>query len=413
MNKVTEIGKELGAKKSARKGSKKSKRKNAGNQPDALTAAPPTVPTPFEAPPRAKQSRKGVRLIILIALLAAGWYFGKPWLISRWSHVAISDARIATTLVTVSSEVRGRIIAIPVISGDSVTQGAPLVLIDPDQAQLTVAGARARLEGVEAKRHQLRAQQDMIRAQITSRRAAAEARITTAQANHEGSLAALRSVQSRFARINELVERKIASAQAHETALADLDTARQRERASAAAILTAQANLAVIVADATQIDVIDAQIAALASEQVGLEAAHAQTMLDIERREISAAFDGVVDATFVDVGEYVTPGTRLLIYHQPDRVWVNANVKETNFRKIALGAPATIRVDAYPGSEFHGTVERLGGAATSQFALLPSPNPSGNFTKVTQRLPIRVSIDARGVTLSPGMMVELSIDVID
>jgi len=372
---------------------------------EAQSPAPPLAPV--------RRKRKGLRLIILAALLGAGWFFGEPWLLARWSHVNISDARIATSLVTVSSEVRGRVIAIPVIAGDSVSQGAPLVLIDPEQARLSVAGARARLDGIEAKRHQLRTQQDMIRLQITSRRAAAEARITTAEANHEGSLAALRNEQSQYNRISELVERNIASAQAHETALAKLDTARQRERATGAAILTAQANLAVIDADAAQVDVIETQIAALVSEQAGLEATHAQTLLDIERREISASFDGVVDATFVDVGEYVTPGTRLLIYHQPTRVWVNANVKETNFRKIALGAPATIKVDAYPDREFHGTVERLGGAATSQFALLPSPNPSGNFTKVTQRLPIRVSIDTDGATLSPGMMVELSIDVTD
>ncbi|MBV1927347.1 MAG: HlyD family secretion protein, partial [Rhodobacteraceae bacterium] len=364
-------------------------------------------------PAPAKRKRKGLRLIILAALLGAGWFFGEPWLLARWSHVNISDARIAASLVTVSSEVRGRVIAIPVIGGDNVARDEPLVLIDPEQAQLSVTGAKARLDGIEAKRHQLSTQQDMIRLQITSRRAAAEARITTAEANHDGSIAALRSVQSQFNRISELVDRNISSAQAHETALAELDTARQRELASKAAILTAQANLAVIEADAVQIEVIDTQIAALLSEQVGLEASHEQTLLDVERREISAAFDGVVDATFVDVGEYVTPGTRLLIYHQPDKIWVNANVKETNFRKITLGAPATIKVDAYPDREFHGAVERLGGAATSQFALLPSPNPSGNFTKVTQRLPIRVSIDTGGAILSPGMMVELSIDVTD
>ncbi|MBV1863906.1 MAG: HlyD family secretion protein [Rhodobacteraceae bacterium] len=389
MNKVTEIN--IGA--------------NA--QPEIAANTAPKAQTAV------KRSRKGGRLIILVALLVGGWYFGKPWLLDRWAHVSINDARIATALVTVSSEVRGRINAVPVITGDSVKQGAPLVLIDAEQAQLAVTGAKARLESIEAKHHQLQTQQAMIRTQITSRHMAAETRITTARANHEGSLVALRNAQSQFNRINELVERNIASAQKYETALAELDIVRQRERAAAAEILTAQANIAVIDADAAQIDVIDGQIAVLVSEQTGLEAAHAQTLLDIELRTISAAFDGVVDATFVDVGEYVTPGTRLLIYHQPDRVWVNANVKETDFRRIALGAPAMITVDAYPGREFSGKVERLGGAATSQFALLPSPNPSGNFTKVTQRLPIRVSIEPNGATLSPGMMVELSIDVTD
>src|SRR5690606_7083911 len=97
----------------------------------------------------------------------------------------------------------------------------------------------------------------------------------------------------------------------------------------------------------------------------------------------------------------------------PDTIWVDANVKETDFGQVKVGAPVSISVDAYPDIEFTGEVVRLGHAATSQFALLPSPNPSGNFTKITQRLPIRVAIEQREDLLRPGMMVELSIDVVD
>ena len=89
----------------------------------------------------------------------------------------------------------------------------------------------------------------------------------------------------------------------------------------------------------------------------------------------------------------------------------DANVKETDFRRLTAGAPAQITIDAYPDREFRGEVVRIGEAATSQFALLPSPNPSGNFTKVTQRLPVRISIEQQDGLLRPGMMVEVSIDV--
>jgi membrane fusion protein (multidrug efflux system) len=94
-------------------------------------------------------------------------------------------------------------------------------------------------------------------------------------------------------------------------------------------------------------------------------------------------------------------------------VWVDANVKETDFARVKLGAPAAVTVDAYPSVAFQGEVARLGEAATSQFALLPSPNPSGNFTKITQRLPIRIAIEQRDGLLRPGMMVEVSVDVVD
>ena len=133
--------------------------------------------------------------------------------------------------------------------------------------------------------------------------------------------------------------------------------------------------------------------------------------LDIADRAVRSPLDGVVSRTFVSVGEYVSPGQRIALLHNPDEIWVEALVKETEFRRIQIGQPVEIQVDAYPDEAFIGTVERVGHAATSQFTLLPTPNPSGNFTKVTQRIPIRVTLEQRGGLLKPGMMVEVSIDV--
>ena len=90
---------------------------------------------------------------------------------------------------------------------------------------------------------------------------------------------------------------------------------------------------------------------------------------------------------------------------------MEALIKETEVRRIKVGQPAEIRVDAYPDEPFVGEVERIGHAATSEFALLPNPNPSGNFTKVTQRIPVRLTLPQTGDRLKPGMMVEVSIDV--
>jgi membrane fusion protein (multidrug efflux system) len=90
---------------------------------------------------------------------------------------------------------------------------------------------------------------------------------------------------------------------------------------------------------------------------------------------------------------------------------VDANVRETEIRRLRLGQRALITVDAYPGEVFEGRLTRIGSAATSEFALLPSPNPSGNFTKVTQRLPVRIALDHTDGKLRPGMMVEVDLEV--
>ena len=97
--------------------------------------------------------------------------------------------------------------------------------------------------------------------------------------------------------------------------------------------------------------------------------------------------------------------------HDPKRVWIEANIKETQIRKLAVGQPVEVRVDAYPREVFSGRVQTIGSATTGSFALLPNPNPSGNFTKITQRLPVRIEIEQTGERLAPGMMVEVHIDV--
>ena len=118
-----------------------------------------------------------------------------------------------------------------------------------------------------------------------------------------------------------------------------------------------------------------------------------------------------MDQVYADLGEYVVPGQRLILMHNPAKVWIKANIKETEVRHLRKGKRVGISVDAYPDMDFYGQVTRIGNTATSQFSLLPSANPSGNFTKVTQRIPIEISIEQSGNLLRPGMMVEVAIEI--
>lgn len=346
--------------------------------------------------------------IALLLLSMAG-----NWLVHRWTHVYIDDSRIAANLVTVSSEVSGRVQEVPVVVGDTVKKGDLLVRIDRSQAKLERDAIEAQIAAIEAEQKQLRAQQDMIRVQVAKKIDAAKAEVAAAEAAYRANRAVLEKARRHYDRIEALAQRKVVAQENLEEALAERTTAEQQENAAEARIATAKANLAVVEAQAAEIEVLERQIAVLESRKSAQIAERDRKDVEIDRGTIRAAFDGVVGATFVDPGEYVSPGTRLLVYHDPSDVWVDANVKETDFSRLKLGAPATITVDAYPDLEFKGKVIRLGEAATSQFALLPSPNPSGNFTKITQRVPIRVSVEQKDGLLRPGMMVEVSVDVVD
>ncbi len=374
-------------------------------------AADPRPPPNLGLGPR-RRLRAG-HLVIASLLVAVVLAVAGNWLAGRWTHVFIDDARIGGDLITISSEVSGRITNVAVIVGDVVAQGAALVRIDRDQAELEVQVLEAQVAGLRSQRSQLLAQQEMIRLQVASRLEAANAQMTAAAAAHEASKASLEKTRSQFARTSALTGRDIMSKQSLDDAQANLRVARQQELSTAAGIELARANRAVIQAEEAQIAVLGHTVVTLEAQITGLGAQLGQKRIDLTKRDIDAAVAGVVDATFVDPGEYVSPGTRLLIYHDPRNVWVDANVKETDFRRLKLGARATISVDAYPDLKLEGKIVRLGHAATSQFALLPSPNPSGNFTKVTQRLPVRIAVEQKERLLRPGMMVEVSVDAVD
>ena len=132
---------------------------------------------------------------------------------------------------------------------------------------------------------------------------------------------------------------------------------------------------------------------------------------DIELRQVVSPVDGVISRTFIAAGEYASAGQRLLLLHDPTKIWIEARFRETDIRRLTVGQHVHITIDAYPDETFEGTIERIGHAATSEFALLPTPNPTGNFTKVTQRLPVRIAIQQRDGRLRPGMMVEAYVDI--
>jgi membrane fusion protein (multidrug efflux system) len=349
-------------------------------------------------------------LLTLIALLGCAALI-VPWMIDRWTHVWVTDSRIAADLVTVSSETSGRIVQLPVVAGDSVIRGQLLAIIDQEDAALELQSLDAQAQGIAAQQRQLRAEQAMVRAQTASRIAEAQARVAAAVAAHASRLATLERARSSLARVAGLAKHGAMSHQALEDGRAELGVARQQERAAAADIEKERANLAVIRLGEAQLTVLERRIEVLDAEKAALSALRQRKQADLGRREIRAGFDGVIDAVFMKAGEYAASGSRLLIYHDPEAVWIDANVKETDFARLRVGAQATVKVDAYPGERFEARIERMSSATTSLFALLPSPNPSGNFTKITQRLPIRLAIAQQAGRLRPGMMVALRIDV--
>jgi membrane fusion protein (multidrug efflux system) len=344
----------------------------------------------------------GAILAALAVLGAGGW-----WLYQQITHVLVTDARVAADIVAVSSRVPGWVTAVEVVAGDSARKGDILIRIDDRESRLLVQELDAQLEGIARRREEIEARIKLIDRQTTSRIAAKQAAVKVAEAE----LAAVAAQRDLARQDNDRAEDLAPSGAISHANLdqtrARLETAKQQVSSAQAGLENARAALAEAEAAREELTVLQRQLAELAPEEQRLSAQRERAALDLEDRAIVMPFDGVVDQTFVDKGEYVTPGQRLLMVHDPKRVRVDANVKETDIRFFRPGKTVTITVDALPGRRFEGKVARVGQAATSEFALLPNPNPSGNFTKITQRLPVRIAVQQDGGELKPGMMVEL------
>ncbi|MBR0648196.1 HlyD family secretion protein [Roseomonas terrae] len=343
--------------------------------------------------------------VVLLAVLGGAGV----WIHRQVTTVFVDDARIAADMVTLASRLPGWVTEIRVIAGDTGRVGEVLLRIDSREAELALAEVDARLAGLVARHAELEARLAMVDRQTGTQEDAQRARLEAARSQLPAAEAERVFAEGEFARAVQLMGTGSGTRQRHEQTRALLETATHRVAAVAAEIRNVEAQLANAGAAREELTVLRRQLDAIEPLQRELAAQHERIRLEIRDRTIAMPFDGVVDRVFVDAGEYVTPGQRLLMVHDPARVRVEANVKETEIRYFRPGAPVRLRVDAYPGRRFDGVVERVGGAATSEFALLPSPNPSGNFTKITQRLPLRIAL-APGVAdglLRPGMMVEV------
>lgn len=361
-----------------------------------------------------KNSRTGLCIRVLLAVAALGliFYWLGSWLHFRATHVHVMDARIKTDMVAVASRLPGWVVELQASEGDVVIGGQTLAVVDSAAAELG-------LQTIAASRKAEKADRSRIKAELDLQVALDKARLVMAQKRVESSAVLVEKQQLALAKARKDLNRveSLASAMVSAQQLADARYRTEDARVSLRLAVAEQveAQVAVANAEAQQLNqkILARRLDAAETRLEQLEVERQRLQLEVDDRRLRSPIDGVLARSFVDTGEYVQAGQNLLMLHNPENIWVEANVKETALARVKLGQQVAIRVDAYPEDKFIGSVERIGSATTGEFALLPSPNPSGNFTKTTQRVPLRIAFAEPDSRLRPGMMVEVSIDVLD
>jgi membrane fusion protein (multidrug efflux system) len=366
--------------------------------PAAHTVSPPATPLPSAPPngsasaPIGSHSTLARLAIPLFAVLVALAFIALATV--RWDEW-VGGARIQTTddayvraeLTRLSSRVAGEVLTVAVRDFQHVKAGDLLVQIDPADYQAQVDQAEAGVVGAQAALDNLSNQVELQYATI----AQAEAQLVSAQAQE---------VEAREERDRQqsLTQTEAGTRQKLEQATAGY----------ARAQADVQANRALIAAQRHQLEVLSGTKKQRAADLEGAKATRAAARLRLGYTRITAPFDGVVGEREVQPGDYVNIGSNLInVVPLPD-VYVIANYKETQLTRVKPGQPVDVTVDSFPNETLHGRVERIAPASGSQFALLPPDNATGNFTKVVQRIPVRIALDKGQPLLErllPGMSV--------
>ncbi|ACR30088.1 HlyD family secretion protein [Burkholderia glumae] len=358
-------------------------------------AATPSAGKPSPDTPARKPNRR--RILIALAVLAL--LGGAIWLLHWWTVgrfiESTDDAYLQADSMTAAPKVSGYVTDVYVGDNQPVKAGAPLVRLDVRQYQVALQQARAT---VDARRADIaRAEADIAQQRANLEQAQAQARVSSINLHH---------ASDEYARYAPLAA---TGAETRER-IADLRNTRDQAQATLAA------NTASIAAARTQIAASTAQLQQARAQLEAAQASAAQSQLDLDNTVVRSTLDGRVGDRTVRVGQYVQPGTRLLTVVPVQSLYLVANFKETQLGRMRPGQPVTLHVDALPGRELHGRVESFAPGTGAQFALLPPENATGNFTKIVQRVPVRIHVDtddqARRVLL-PGLSVTVDVDTRD
>jgi membrane fusion protein (multidrug efflux system) len=366
---------------------------------DFETDAAQSADTPADAPSGdapARRRRSPLRfapMLIGLGLVAFAADKGHAYWTDGRFMLSTDDAYISVDFAQLAPRVSGYVAHVDAVADGEVKAGDPLATLDDGDYRAALWLADADVNAQHAARLRLDRQIEAAGAAV----AQAEARVSAAQA-------ARMQAESDFARYDKLAASEIASGQ-------KLDAARAAQLVAEAPVTEAEAGVAAARAHVAVVE------AGRAEWGAALERAHAVRMRatrDLAATVIRAPFDGVVGNLSVSQGDFVTPGKRLMAVVPLTAVHVEANFKETQLADMTPGTPVRLTVDAFPDREVIGRVETIAPASGSVFSLLPPENATGNFTKVVQRVPVRISVPAEIAAqgwLRPGMSVVATLDV--
>jgi len=360
---------------------------------DAVETTSQTPEPPQDAPQQKKAKRRSPILPVLaIAVLAgAGWYGYQWWTDGRFL-ISTDDAYIEGDIAIISPKVSGYVNKVHVVDNQEVKAGDPLVTLDDGDYRIALEQAEAQVRT-----------QELSLSRIDAQLAGAKAALQQAEAQKGALDAALRGAEINQKRANELQAKDVGTVASADNAQVALDQAAANAVAGAASIESAKANISLLAAQRNEAE----------STIRSLVLAKDKAQRDLSFTVLKAPYDGVIGNVAVQVGDLVSSGKRLAALVPMNDLYIDANFKETQIAKVEPGSKVRIHVDALGKQDIIGTVQSISPASGSVFSMLPPENATGNFTKVIQRVPVRIAFSAEDLAkhnLRAGLSVVVDVD---
>ena len=378
----------------------------ADNPNPQLDAASPTVEGPTLAERRKRWLGILAAVVIGLALLFTAYHF-----LIGVRHVSTDNAYVGADTAQVTPLVAGPVQTVRVANTQIVHKGDILVTIDPSDFQIAVARAAADLAAAQRQFQQTSSTGGALQAQVNAR----DSDIQRAQAEMVAAQSAFDKARVDLDRRQGLAKSGAVSGDELTSATNAFAAAKAQLAVAKAGIAQARANRAAAVEN---YNANQALVRGSMQDNPDVQSARAKLQsakLDLSRTIIRAPFDGVIAQRNVQVGQRIAAGTPIMTVVPLNNMYVDANFKEGQLKKVRIGQPARLKADIYGGSvEYHGKVIGIAGGTGSAFAIIPAQNATGNWIKVVQRLPVRIMLDPEELKQHPlrvGLSMDVTIDV--
>ncbi|MDA8053220.1 MAG: HlyD family secretion protein [Deltaproteobacteria bacterium] len=362
-----------------------------------------------------KFTKKNIITASIILLLAIiGGIFVLRWYLFGLTHVYTEDAEIDGHIVSVSTQVPGNITAIYVYKNEHVKKGELIARISDSTYYPAMLQAKANYKLAKAKLYSAGGGVAQFIGNSYNSYYINRLAYTTALANLQKARLSYKLAKKNYLRGLTLFKKEFITKQ-------QFDTLNTQYLISKQALISAKSSLGTARRNYVESRYVKSvsfanKVTTLMPLKKAIEvakAAYKVALANYKNTFIHSPINGIITEKMSFIGEYITPGTPIVMENNPQRVWVTANAKETVIGNVRMGDPVKITVDSFPRKTFKGVVKFVGSVSTSKFALIPTNNPSGTFTKVTHRLPVRIKVlNDKNHILKPGMMVEITINTI-